>query len=280
MHTEKFTTKKDIEKTKIAILSDIHYYVGYNQKTFDKLLKQIKNNNPDYITIVGDILDSTNVSDLTQLQNFLTNISQIAKTIVVIGNHDEKQGEMNKWSQGKNEQIINLLTSIDNIHLLRDETYTKNNITFYGIDLSYNYYEKDYETYDSFCNELKNKKCNIPENTYNITLIHTPINIYKYIKNNPNHKLSNSDLILSGHMHNGCLPYCISNIINKIFKSSRSIISPNKKLFPKYAQGRIYERDGYIYEGVTKLSHSTKVFNKLDFLYHKQVAFITIEKEK
>lgn len=280
MHIEKFSTKKNINTIKIALLSDIHYFVGYNQNIFDKLLNQIKNNKPDYITIVGDILDSSDTSNLDQLKNFLENLSKISTTIVVLGNHDEKMGEMHNWSFDPNKKLINLLNSIPNLHLLKDNTYTENNITFYGIDFSYKYYEEDSETYESFCNEMKDKKCIIHQDTYNITLIHTPINIYTYLKKNPSHNLNASDLILSGHMHNGCLPFWVSNSINKLFKSSRSIISPTRQIFPKYAQGRIYERDGYVYEGVVKFSHATKIFNKLDIFYHKQVTFITIEKEQ
>jgi predicted MPP superfamily phosphohydrolase len=280
MHNEIFTTNKNINETKIALLSDIHYHSNYNKKIFDKIIKQIKNNKPNYITIVGDILDSSNTTKLDKLKYFLEEISKISPVIVVIGNHDEKKGEMHKWKFEPSKRLITLLNSIPNIHLLRDETYTINNITFYGVDFSYKYYEKDYETYESFCNEIKEKKCNIPKNTYNITLIHSPINIYNFIKKNPKHKLNNSDLILSGHMHNGCLPFWISHLLNKTFKTSRIIISPTRKIFPKYAQGRIYERDGYVYEGLVTFSNSTKLFNKLDIFFHKQVAFITIKKEQ
>ncbi len=280
MHIEKFKTKKDINNIKIALLSDIHYHVGYKQKIFDKIIAQIKKTQPDYITIVGDILDSSNTTDLNQLKTFLETISNISPTIVVLGNHDEKKGHMHNWSYEPNNKLVNLLNKLPNVHLLKDSTFTDNNITFYGIDFSYKYYEEDYETYESFCNEIKDKKCNIPTNTYNVTLIHTPINIYTYLHNNQTHNLNSSDLILSGHMHNGCLPFWLSNIINKLFKSSRSIISPARKLFPKYAQGRIYEKDGYVYEGLIKFSHATKFFNKLDFIFHKQIAIISIEKEQ
>ena len=81
-------------------------------------------------------------------------------------------------------------------------------------------------------------------------------------------------------MHNGCLPFTLSYIINKLFKSSRGLISPTRKIFPKYAQGRIYERGGYVYQGIMKLSHSTKFFNYFDFIFQKKVQFITIKQNK
>ncbi len=205
----------------------------------------------------------------------------VVTTLVVIGNHDEKAGSMHNWTYEKNEKLLELLKSINNLYYLNDSTYTKDNITFYGFNLSYDYYEVQHETYESFINEIKNLKFNIKKEDYNITLFHSPINIYPFIKNNPKHNLNNSDLILSGHMHNGCLPFILSYPINKLFKTSRGIISPTRKLFPKYAQGRIYERDGYVYQGIMKLSHSTKMLNKLDFIFQKKVQFITIKpKEK
>ena len=280
MHNETFYTNKNIKDTKLAVISDIHFNDKYNRKIFTKIINQINKNKPDYITIIGDILDTSNTTNLDDLRDFLETLSKISATLVVLGNHDEKAGEMHNWISEKNEKLLKILNSIDNLYFLNDSTYKKDNITFYGFHLSYDYYEVKHESYESFVSELKNIKCNINKKDYNITLFHSPINIYTYIKNNKNHNLNNSDLILSGHMHNGCLPFTLSYIINKLFKSSRGLISPTRKIFPKYAQGRIYERDGYVYQGIMKLSHSTKFFNYFDFIFQKKVQFITIKQNK
>lgn len=279
MNNETFYTQKNINKIKIALISDIHYYENFNQKIFSKIINQIKKNIPDYITIIGDILDGTNTTDLTNLKSFLTKLTNIAPTIVVLGNHDEKEGYNKNWTYQKSSILIDTLNNINNLYLLNDSTITFDNICFYGFNLSFNYYEIQKEDYKAFCNEIKDLKANINNKTYNITLIHSPMNIYTFIKNNPKHNLCNSDLILSGHMHNGCLPYIISYPLNKIFKTSRGILSPNRKLFPKYAQGRIYEKDGYVYQGITKLSKSTKFLHNFNVLFQKKVKFITIEKK-
>jgi predicted MPP superfamily phosphohydrolase len=280
MYNEIFYTNQNIKETKIAIISDIHFNDKYNRKIFTKIHKQISKLKPNYITIVGDILDTSNTTNLDDLHTFLISLSKISTTLVVLGNHDEKAGSMHNWTYEKNEKLIEILNNIENLYFLNDKTYTDNNITFYGFHLSYNHYEIQRETYESFVNELKNIECNINKNNYNITLFHSPINIYTYIKNNPKHNLNNSDLILSGHMHNGCLPFTISYILNKLFKCSRGIISPTRKIFPKYAQGRIYERDGYVYQGITKLSHSAKLFHYFDFLFQKKVQLLTIKPNK
>jgi predicted MPP superfamily phosphohydrolase len=282
MHKEIFTTNKDIKETKIAIFSDIHYYPEYNTKIFDRLIKQLQNNKPDYIAILGDILDSADTSDFKALEEFLKTITNIAPTIVVLGNHDTKKGYMRNWSYYKNVPFLELLKSINNLTLLEDEKYLdkEKNICFYGFSPSYEHYEIKDEDYESFIEEVNELKTKLDTKTYNICLTHSPINIYRFIKENQNHNLANTDLVLSGHMHNGAIPYFFSNIFNKTFKTSRSIISPTRELFPKYSQGRIYNDvvDGYIYEGLSKLSKSTKSFHKFDFIYSKNVHFLTIKK--
>lgn len=278
---EIFKTNKNIKELNLAVISDIHYYDNFNQKTFDTIINQIKEKKPDYTCIVGDILDDSSCENLEKLENFLTTLSNITPIIAVIGNHDEKTGSMWKWKNKKNEKLLTILKSNKNIRFLEDETYTKDNITFYGFNPSYYYYEKSKEKYEVFEKEANELKSNLPKNTYNITLIHTPINIYTFIKNNPKHFLNNTDLILSGHMHNGCLPSFITKPINKLFKTTRSIIAPKKTLFPKYAQGRVHKiKDGYIYEGITKLANSTKGFHKFNSLYKTQVKFIKIKSTK
>lgn len=283
-HTEYIKNTKNIPKIKLALLSDIHYYPNYNTKIFDKLTKQLTDNKPDYICIIGDILDDSKYTKLDTLISFLTTISKLAPIITVLGNHDEKSGKMRNWSYKENTNLIKSLQSIPNLYLLNDNIYQNNNIIFYGFNLSYKYYEEKNESYDSFCEEIKKLNCLIPKNTkdnYIITLFHSPINIYDFIINNPTHNLNNTDLILSGHMHNGCLPYWFSHLLSKLFKTTRGIISPQRKLFTKYSHSRVYKPvNGFIYEGVTKLSKSTKLFHYFNFIYSKNVQFIEIIPKK
>lgn len=96
MYNETFYTKKEIKECKIAIISDIHYYPEYKISIINNIIKQIKDNKPDFITIVGDILDSSYTIDLTKLKDFITKLAEIAPTIIVTGNHDEKKGTMTK----------------------------------------------------------------------------------------------------------------------------------------------------------------------------------------
>lgn len=283
MHNETFYTDKNINKTKIALISDIHYYYpGYNINKFYTIIRQIKDAKPNYTCIVGDILDDASTYDLRELENFLKELSRIAPIIIVLGNHDEKTGYMWNWKYRSNNQLKTVLKHINNLTILNDSNYLdkENNINFYGFNLSYHHFEEVDETFKSFEEEVKELKFEIPEETYNVVLFHSPINIYNYINKHPRHNLNRANLILSGHMHNGCLPYWFSKFINKKFKTTRGIISPLKSFFPKYSHGRVYGEkvDGYVYQGVCKLSHSTKLFHPFDKLYKVRVQFITIEK--
>ena len=281
MHNETFYTKKNINEFKIALISDIHYYKNFNQKTLNKMYNQIKTNKPNNICITGDTLDNSKTTELDRLITFLNKISSIAPVLIVLGNHEKKCGSMWKWHEKENTVFTNAISNLNNVHLLRDKIWQNNNISFYGFDLSFDYYEKHDEDYNQFIKEIETLKTTLSEENYNITLFHSPKNIYNYIEKNPNSNLAKSDLILSGHMHNGCLPFFISNPINKLFKTNRSLIDPTRKLFPKYSQGRVYKiKDGYIHEGITKLSHSTRFFHYFDWIFQKNVEFLKIKKDK
>ena len=281
MHKEFFYTNKNINEFTIALISDIHYsYPNYNINFFYKIITQLKNNKPNYICVCGDILDDSKYTQLEELKNFFNEIARIAPVIVVLGNHDNKTGNLWKWKELNNKELLTMFKHVKNLHLLNDSTFIDNNICFYGFNLSFHHYEVEDESYNSFTKETNELKTKLYNKYYNITLFHSPINIYNFIRNNPKHELNKTDLILSGHMHNGLLPFCITNFINKAFNSTRSLVAPSKTLFPKYAQGRVEDvKYGYVYEGVSKLSDSTKFFHTFNNLYKTNVEFITIKKD-
>ena len=49
MHNEVFFSKKINNDITLAVISDIHYYPKFNTNIFKKLIKQIKNRQPNYI---------------------------------------------------------------------------------------------------------------------------------------------------------------------------------------------------------------------------------------
>ena len=278
MYNEDSYTTKDITNIKIAILSDIHYTPYFNNKILDKLYNQIKNNIPNYICILGDILDNALYKEIDPLIKWFNDLSQLAPLLIIYGNHDTKKGYIHHWQEEQNSYLRNILKEMNNVHFLEDSSWQDNNILFYGYNPSFKHYEIDKEKYDSFEKEMTKTHCPFTNNTYNILLFHSPINIHKYIQNNDT-PFNNTDLILSGHTHNGCLPFFITRFLNKTFKTTRSLISSKRKFLQKYCQGRVYEKpEGYIYQGITKFSYSTKLIRYFDIIYSKKVQFITIKK--
>lgn len=280
---EIFITNKKIKNLKICLLSDIHYSDNFNLKIFDKILKQINCYNPDYIFLIGDIVDNTEIN-YTILYEFLIKLEKNSKVFISIGNHDiyrypnnqknRKLKDMltNNWEKSNYNKLKKIIIKLKNTYLLDNKTYIDedNNITITGIHLSYEYY-KYKEPLTIFEQEIKKININPEKKYYNILLIHSPYNVYK----KPN-LLSAYDLVLSGHMHGGLVP----PLLNRIFNKNRGLISPRKEILANYVRGRTKTKyfEGYIYEGITKLALSTKFLHIFDFIYPKEVKYLEIKK--
>lgn len=273
---EIFLTKKKINNIKIALISDIHYGNKFKLNIFNKILKQVKIINPNYVFIAGDLIDCKNIN-YNIIEDFLRKLSKSRKVFIGFGNHEFYDFFTNKKKIATdNLEIREVISKLKNCYLLDDDTYIEkdNNLSITGITLSGHYYRKN-ENINILIRELKKKKLKLDNNKYNILLLHSPYNIYK---DKVRKYLSKFDLVLSGHMHGGL----VHPLINIFFKKNSGIISPNKKWFPKLVRGRIdvLEFDSYIYEGITKLSETSgKYLSYLDFLYPKKVKEIIIKKE-
>ena len=269
---ELFFSTKLINNLKIVILSDIHFSKSFKLKVFTKLLLSISKISPDYIFIIGDLIDYEEV-DYPTLKSFLHNLEQYSEVIIVIGNHEfyKKDPNSSHWQKSSCSQLLKTIHSLDNTILLTNDIYHDyaNNLTITGLVLDFDYYKKK-EPLAIFKKSLT-KLPKPPQNTYNILLVHTPYNILK-----SQSELKNYQLILSGHMHAGLVPAYLSFI----FPKNRGLISPWKKPFPNMVRGRYKTNysEGYIYEGVTKLAHSSKIFHKFDSLYPKKVLEIELQK--
>lgn len=277
-------TNKIKKETKILLLSDIHISKIFNLKKLDKIIKRIKEEKPSYICIPGDIIDSTNVLDDITLKketiNFIKELSKISKVIISFGNHDmyylnkRSNNETKKWTCNKREDYIKEINKIHNVYFLDDETYIDKDISFTGLTLSYKYYKETCESKDIFYEEIKSKKIKLDKSKYNILLVHTPVYVLEDLP-----ILKDSDLILSGHMHNGM----VHPLMECIWKSNNGIISPTKKFFPKakLSRGRVNKenKDLIISGGITKLSYSAPVFfHPFDSLYPMNMEIININK--
>lgn len=251
---------------KIVLISDIHYYNNKISSKLNKVLKDIKKIQPEYICVAGDLIDEAIIYDLDCLLNWLKNLSNISKVIISLGNHDIRLNKPRK--KYKNIELLDLISNLNNVFLLDNTDITFENITFIGLTNSLKYYENNDE--NIFLEELNKLKINI-DNTYKILLCHSPITITK-VKAKENKVLSQINLILSGHMHGGITP----NFLRILFPNF-GLISPNKKFFIKDAYGLIKKtgKEIIITSGITKASHSNP-FKFLDKFFAYEIVVINI----
>ena len=88
--------------------------------------------------------------------------------------------------------------------------------------------------------------------------------------------VSDYDVVLCGHYHNGCVPAMLENIYPK----NAGIITPKLKLFPKQARG-VVELDSGTYliysGGWTKLSDSSPLLlHPIDMICNRQIDVTTL----
>ncbi|RKD30018.1 metallophosphoesterase [Thermohalobacter berrensis] len=202
-------------KCKIVHLSDLHNKrFGNNQK---KLVKAIKEINPDFIVFTGDSVDSRLYNEKPAL-TLLSQILEIAPVYYVTGNHEWKSGRYYTLKEKIKELGVKIL---DN----KFSKLQKGNDYIYimGISDPQRYSKKT--RYQLFKNKLINITNKIDEDKYKILLCHRPELLPLYTSQNIN-------LVFTGHAHGGQIRL---PIIGGVFV-------PNQGFFPKYTSG-IYNED-------------------------------------
>lgn len=270
---------------RIVLISDIHYGPDFKKEKINLLLTKLKELKPEYIVLTGDLIDNTNIlEDLiikSEVKKFLKELTTITKVIMCIGNHDQfvlkKRAFRCEYEFDSNKKWFKEIRQIPNLVLLDNEIYEENNLSFIGFTPSFNYYDK--EDKEVLLSELKNKLPAIKENTYNILLIHSPINVLneKTIKET---NLKNVSLILSGHTHNGMMP----PILDDLIKGNKGIFSPDGTWFWKTKNTRgkyeIANKILIVNGAITKIHGcSPKFFVLLNELFPMSIDIIDLKGE-
>ncbi len=216
------TNGKVNKDTTISLLSDFHVRESADEKRYTRTLKKVENVKPDYIFILGDIVEDVNCSSKTieSINKYLTSISEVAPVYFVYGNHDTKTKQNGKWVEMINDEYLDMLKGVKNFSILDDESIVlPENIGLTGINLPSTFYDDDMENEKSYLKcvdeSIKNHLVDgLTASSYNVLLHHTPNNIMKrrvYLEVLKRIRESigqdiNYDLILSGHLHNGLIP--------------------------------------------------------------------------
>ena len=235
--------KIDEPKTILSI-GDIHY-VNNNGRVLglsnlDSVHKVIFENGDmpkiDTILITGDVVDD--VRDLED-KNYRKNISSSLRnftygipTFVSYGNHDQMTKDtIRKWTKADLQKYRDFIASFRNIYSVENNELVLHegfNLTAYSPD--FDYYERFHEDTGYYMNDFISTFNPLFDNkTYNILLTHSSSPLLESLEDGKLHTLENTDLVVSGHMHNGVIP----------FTKTYGLISPQFKFFPKYAHGDI-----------------------------------------
>lgn len=272
-HYYEVSTNK-IENTRIVLLSDIHYYEKKDLYKLEKLTEHLLKLKPDYITIVGDLLDEAFVFDLEYLYDWIKNTSKYVSIIISIGNHDLLIDE--NFETGFNKEFFQKLKKIPKVEVVDDNTYQENDICFLGLTLPAAYYYQEKEPKDQLIAHMNSTFPVVDKNKFHVLLCHTPLMIAKKDVLEQLKIKKQLDLILCGHTHGGITPEFLKPILKGI-----GLISPFRTLFFKYAYGYIKRENTnvIISSGVTKASHRNR-FRKLDSLFAREITVIDIKNIK
>lgn len=207
--TYEISNDKVNSELKIAQISDFHNTKLNRLK--EKIINELKSENPDVIMITGDIIDSRR-EDIDVSLNFIKKIKDIAPIYYVNGNHEIRINNYDELKEGLISNEVNVLENKASIFNKDDTT-----INIIGIN-DPSYVHDDYIDDKDIVNKVLDD-ITYDSNLYTILLSHRPELFDTY-------KEKNIDLVLTGHAHGGQI-----RLFNK------GLVAPNQGLFPKYTSG-------------------------------------------
>lgn len=276
------TTTKVEEKMTIAVISDIHYSKIFKIWKLDRIRESLITNKPDYICIPGDLIDSTKIlkdeKKMALFYGWLERIALIAPVYLVLGNHDMMYQRKHKNVYDYHEEYIKRLKEIPNVIVLHNEVVEDKKTKLAGITLPYHYYynkerREDKTVLNTILQENSSLIPSVSETQLQILLLHSPVHVHHM------EELKAYDIVLTGHMHNGMVPPGL----NKLWKSHRGIMSPEKRLFPTYTRGVITKEKQIlvISGGITKIQeYASFLLRPFNHCFPMSIHYIEFHKKK
>lgn len=226
---------------KILVYSDLH--LGFKDRSNINEVFKVPELSPelyDYILIPGDIVHVGKKLEIRDTQNCvvdkLARLTGNTPTYVSLGNHDQyERFGFETWSAYCKEAAISTFNKLPNMKILDiNRKIIRDDIEFSAINNSVYYYLENHESSEFFIREyeLRQNKMNFSKDYFSILLTHDPKSIYRISKEQGTCFIPNTDLVISGHMHNGFTP----NFLQDKLKG-KGFLSPDYTLFPDIAYG-------------------------------------------
>lgn len=252
VQTERFTfasaeLPSGFEGLRAVVLTDLHgREFGKNNET---LLAAVEEQSPDYIFLVGDLVDERTEDAQDYAAHLGTALSGIAPTYFVTGNHE--------WARGTEETERIKTALIDSgVTVLSNEfcelSRGDNTVVLAGIDDPNGY--ADQKTPEALAAEIYAAY----GDPFWVLLAHRNDRFASQ------YSLLGADLTISGHGHGGCIRLPLTD----------GLLGTQHNLFPSHTAG-FYEDNGavlFVSRGLGNVGHTFRVFNR------PQVAVITLER--
>lgn len=241
MKTKDILTDKNISDSRIVAIADLHYIRSLGKDFLDAITEKIKSLSPRYICFLGDLVDD----DSREVIEWLNNLAKIAPVFFAFGNHD-----VTRFAPAKGEvvethltpEMISEISNIDNLEMLNNgDISTRDGFSFAGLPF--------YEVFevDDFVKKVNGCDLLLDPEHFNSMLVHNPwiMKEEEFRKLNPEyHK---TDLILSGHTHNGLVPHSV----DKIVPGNRGLYTSIQGVLPDMTRGNVSgNSDNYSYDGI------------------------------
>ncbi len=207
---------KDFDGTVIIHVSDLHNKLfGENQ---GRLIKKIKEQNPDMIVITGDLIDS-NHPDVEKGLLFIAEAVKIAPVYFVTGNHDNWLSDTNTYRLFHGMEQLGV-TVLKDEALQLSGSDTDESIRLIGLD------DDTLGLKSKVRDTLAGLTKEDDEQLFTVLLSHEPqiFSVYSEFA---------IDLVLSGHAHGGQfrIPFV------------GGFVAPDQGFLPEYTKG-LYEENG------------------------------------
>lgn len=194
---------ENLDQLKIVHLSDIHFPKSRIEPA--ALIAETKKVDPDLIFLTGDLIDRTADVDQTPLANLVADLSEIAPTYSVSGNHETSSGQLEEWNEIMVQNGVTLLENEMEIIAISNE-----NLAIVGLE--------DWQMMSEI--RLTHDIEDLPV----LLLAHRPEYFDSYQNDNPDIQ---PDVTFSGHAHGGQIRL---PIIGPLF-------APGQGFFPEYTSG-------------------------------------------
>jgi len=223
------TDKKMDRPVKVVLISDVH--ISENVLTGDflninSLLRDLKNiKNIDIFALCGDFVNSAsklkNPKIHNRLTDFVKHLSRIAPVVMVRGNHDLYNNDL------ETEKLYQSLSELRNVTLLDNAQMRFGDIVITGFTPRHEAYDlvkHGKRSHTITIEDYKRENFVLAADDFNLLLTHSP---YSFTNKQSERELpevyEKGDLILSGHLHNGLFMSGNYGVVGKILDNTKLV---------------------------------------------------------